>query len=356
MKKMKLKLSLLAVLFSAYTFAQDASAYMESLNSGYQQIQTDMWDYTRTVSHGKSARKVEKRRMELIVSSDLALKNAKSVKEFNGSTAYKDSVVRYFEIINIVLKEDYAKIVNMEEVAEQSYDLMEAYILTRQLASEKQSEAAEMINREQAIFAEANNITLITEETDLNRKMALASKVYDHYNEVYLIFFKSNKQEMYLMDAIERQDVNAIEQNKEALISTVEEGREKLKTVEAYESDRSMIDATNSIFDFYEQEATKGMVTTLDYFLKSENFQVVKKSFDEIKEKNRTQKDVDTFNAAVVDMNNAVTAYNEQNEEFNTQRSKLIDNWNKTAEDELLLVILPTAHASHFVFFEKKRR
>ena len=160
---MKLKLTLFAALFTAYSFAQDAVTYMESLNAGYQQIQADMWDYTRTVSHGKSARKVEKRRMELIVSSDLALKNAKSVKDFNGSTTYKDSVVRYFEIINIVLKEDYAKIVNMEEVAEQSYDLMEAYILTRQLASEKQSEAAEMINREQAKFAEANNITLITE-------------------------------------------------------------------------------------------------------------------------------------------------------------------------------------------------
>ena len=137
---------------------------------------------------------------------------------------------------------------------------------------------------------------------------------------------------MYLMDAIVRQDVNAIEQNKEALKSTLEEGREKLKAVNAYESDRSMIEATSSVFDFYEQEATKGMVVTLEYFLKSENFQVVKKSFDEIKEKNRTQKDVDTFNAAVNDMNNAVNAYNKQNEEFNERRSKLIDNWNKTAD------------------------
>lgn len=330
---MKTKLFILFLILAPITFGQSAVEYMESLTSGYAQMHADMWDYTRSVSHGKSARKVEKRRGELINSARVALQNAKSAKGFAGSTALRDSVVSYFNTINLVLNEDYAKLVDMEEVAEQSYDLMEAYILMREMASDKQSEASEMINQEQAKFAEANNINLIQSSSDLDKKMEIAGKVYDHYNAVYLVFFKSSKQELYLLDAISKQDVNAIEQNRDALLTTVKEGYGKFENIDLYQGDKGMIIATKKIFAFYENEAENGMEVVLDYFLKAENFQKVKASFDAIKEKNRTQKDIDTYNDAVNDMNAAVSAYNKQNDEFNSKRSKLIDEWNKAAEN-----------------------
>lgn len=326
------KLALLFICLSFAGISQNAGEYMDYFSTDYQQIQTDMWDYTRTVSHGKSARKVDKRRMELIQTSTNALNRAKKAKAFNGSTRYRDSVVRYFEIINLVLKEDYAKLVDMEEVAEQSYDLMEAYMMAKDLASEKQSEAAKMVSREQKIFAEANNINLIESTSELDEKMSIASDVYSTYNEIYLIFFKSFKQEVYLVDAISRQDVNAIEQNREGLKATVQEGYEKLDAVELYKGDKTMIQASKELFKFYEEEATEGMDKAQEYFAKIEQFNQVKKAFDEIKEKNRTQEDVDKYNNAVNEMNAAIEAYNEFNEYANKKRAELIDNWNKVAE------------------------
>lgn len=322
----------IAMSISISAFAQNPGEYMDYFSQDYQQIHNDMWDYTRTVSHGKSARKVEKRRMELIQTSDAALARAKKAEAFNGSTTYRDSVIHYFEVINLVLKEDYAKLVDMEEVAEQSYDLMEAYILARELASQKQQEAGDMVSNEQKRFAEANNINLIESSSELDNKMKIAGEVYDHYNEVYLIFFKSFKQEIYLVDAISSSDISAIEQNKEALISTVNEGRLKLEQTNPYKGDKAMVKASLDLFEFYEREATTGMKVVLDYFLKAENFNKVKASFDQIKEKNRTQKDVDAYNNAVNEMNEAVNDYNRQNESYNKQRSTLIDNWNQTAE------------------------
>ena len=327
---------LLSILFlSTTTFSQNsekANQYMETFSVSYLQIQKDMWDYTRSVSHGKSARKVDKRRKELIVTTNTALNKAKRKPGYEGSTRYKDSVVRYFEIIDIVLREDYGKIVNMEEISEQSYDLMEAYMTARELANDKMKDAGDMVGREQKTFAEANNINIIENESKLSQKMEVASQVYDHYNAVYLIFFKSYKQELYLLDAISKNDVSAIQQNKNALIETVEEGYLKLKEVKKYEGDVSMITATRQLLTFYKKEAEKNVEVMLDYLDKTQNFNKIKEAFDKIKEKNRTQEDVDLFNNSVNEMNEAVNKYNQLNDSSNKERGDLIDNWNKMAE------------------------
>jgi hypothetical protein len=332
MKKVTLILMLACFGVMASAQAQNAGEYMNVFSTEYSKIQQDMWDYTSSVSHGKSARKVEKRRMELIQTSNTALNKAKSQKGFNGSTQYKDSVVEYLKIVNLVLKEDYAKIVDMEEIAENSYDLMEAYMTAREQASDKLVEASKMVAREQKRFAEANNVTLIESESALDGKMEVAGKVYDHYNEVYLIFFKSFKQEAYLIDAISKNDINAIEQNREALKTTAEDGLKKLEKVALYNNDRSLVVATNDLLKFYITEAEKETPKIADFILKSENFNQIKATFEKKSEKSRTQADVDGYNKAVNEMNAAVNVYNATNESLNKTRSKNIENWNKVAQ------------------------
>lgn len=333
---MKQLITLIALFLSLNMNAQSETQpgeYMDYFSVEYLQIQKDMWDYTRSVSHGKSAKTVEKRRAELIQTVTVAENKAKKAKGFKGNVAYRDSVVLYFELIGIVLREDYGKIVDMEAISEQSYDDMEAYMTAREMASDKMVAAGEMINREHRAFAEANNVTIIEgEDTKLDQKMDIANQVYDHYNEVYLIFFKSYKQESYLLDAIGRQDINAIEQNRNALISTVEEGLAKLKDVELYSGDISMVSATRELLEFYKTEAEKDVDVILAYFEANENFGKVQKAFDAKKQKDRTQEDVDTFNKAVNTVNDAVNTYNAGNEKANKDRAANVDNWNKTAE------------------------
>ncbi|MFT6503934.1 MAG: hypothetical protein ACJASQ_004072 [Crocinitomicaceae bacterium] len=329
------KLILLSFLFigglAVAQSTENAGLYMNYFSAESDIIQKDMWDYTRSVSHGKSARKVEKRRAELIASSNTALGKARRAKDFEGDASYKDAVVNFLNIVNIVLKEDYAKIVDMEEVSEQSYDAMEAYMMARELANDKQAEAGNDLSAAQKVFADAHDIEIVASDDPMNEKMEIAGKVYDHYNEVFLIFFKSNKQEIYLIDAMGSKDLSAIEQNKEALTSTTEEGFGKLKEVNPYKGDNTMVDATEALFKFYEKEVEDTQLA-VDYFLKSENFMKIKEGFDQIKEKNRTQENVDEFNNAVIEMNAAVEAYNKENEINNKTRGRLIDDWNAAAD------------------------
>jgi hypothetical protein len=331
---MKHLLIILSVaLAAANSFAQSpALDYMNIFSTEYQNIQKDMWDYTSSVSHGKSARKVDKRRVELIQTSNAALSKAKSAKTFNGSGTYRDSVVAYFTIVNYVLKEDYAQIVDMEAVAEESYDHMEAYMLARERANDKLVEAGKMVDRNQRIFAEANGITLIESTDALDQKIEIAEKVYHHYNEVYLIFFKCFKQEAYLMDALNRKDLSAIEQNRSALKATAEEGLEKLAKLTPYGNDNSLIETTKELLKFYINEADKEVPKLSDYFLKSENFTKIKTAFDQKKEKDRTQQDVDGYNKAAQEMNASIEGYNKTNDLLNTLRGKYVDNWNRTAQ------------------------
>jgi len=332
---MKQILLIALTLFTFNSFGQnstDPGEYMSYFSGEYLRIQEDMWDYTRTISHGKSARKVEKKRFELIKSTQSALSTAKKAKGFKGSTRYRDSVVSYFRIIDIVLREDYGKILNMEEISEQSYDLMEAYMMAKELASDKLTAAGDMISEEHKLFAEENNVTIIETESELSKKMDIANKVYDHYNSVYLVFFKSYKQELYLLDAIGSNDVSAIEQNRNALLDAVEEGLINLDTISKYKGDEVMIKATKELLNFYKEEAEKDVDIVLNYIDKTESFQKIKEAFDQIKEKNRTQEDVDQYNNGVNEMNKAVNEYNEMNQIANEKREELINNWNRSSE------------------------
>ena len=111
-------LTLLFTSFGLSSFSQTAVSYMEKITEESKKIQADMWDYTNAVSHGKSARKVEKRRSELLTTSQQALNRVSGMQAYEGSTTYRDSVVSFLRINYLVLKEDYAEIVDMEEIAE----------------------------------------------------------------------------------------------------------------------------------------------------------------------------------------------------------------------------------------------
>lgn len=314
-------------------YAQDensAGGYMDVIGKEFRNIQENTWDYTRAASHGKSARKVEKRRKEVVEANKTALKKIGSMRAFNGSTAFRDSAVSYLNTNMAVLNHDYAKLVDMEEVAEQSYDLMEAYMLAKEKADEKLNSAGNMIEAEYSKFAGTNNITLIESKDKLSKNMEIASQVYKHYNEVYLIFFKSYKQEAYVLDALQKNDMNAFEQNKNALAKTSAEGLQKLQAVKPYKSDASVIKACKQMLEFYNDEAVKKMEAYSKFAVSKENFEKIKAAFEAIPEKDRKQADVDKINKAGAEYNKELNSYNQANQELNNKRSQLLDFWNKT--------------------------
>lgn len=324
-------LSLFATPFLAA--AQDLKTpvgYMDNLNKEFANIKEDTWSYTSGVSHGKSARKVEKRRKEVVSSITAGLNKAKRMPDFEGDKSLRDSTISFLEINKAVINNDYAKIVDMEEVAEQSYDAMEAYMLAQEKANERLSQAGEMLEAQEKKFAATHNVTLLESKDKITKKLEVANKVYKYYNPIYLIFFKSYKQEAYLLDAMAKGDVNGVEQNKNALSKTSAEGLAKLQDVKPFQGDASVKNAATQMLNFYKDEADKKLTNAGKYFVQKDNFEKIKKEFDAKSQSSRTQQDVDKFNKAVNDYNAALNEYNNNNANLNANRSKLLDNWNKT--------------------------
>jgi predicted house-cleaning NTP pyrophosphatase (Maf/HAM1 superfamily) len=338
MKKLFVVFSLFcAITLSSNVQAQDGSdavAYMEELLGSVEEFENETWAYLKSVTRGKSARRIDKKRQKLISEIKSVRKTVNKFDAYENDESLKNALFEYLDINHSVLKEDYDKILDMEEIAEQSYDLMEAYMTAQELAGQKMDQASEKLNQAQKVFAANNNINLIEGDLDKkSQKIKKASEVLSYYNDIFLIHFKCQIQETYVLDALTRSDVSAFEQSKSALVSYVNENRMILDTFPGHDGDMALVEATMLMMDFYEKEANEDFTEVTNFFIEKENFERVKKQFESLREKDITQKDVDQFNSAVNNFNEAVNKFNVVLDESNKERNKQLNEWNKSVED-----------------------
>ncbi len=328
-KQLQKTLSISILFFSSilYSSAQEALSYLENASKSQEDISQRYMSYVSAVSHGKSARKVEKRRVNLLETVQQARNSANILPPFKTDRALKDALSSYLEIMFNILNEDYGKIVNLEDIAEQSYDNMEAYFTAQDLANKKQDIAYKKYEEIYRSFAKNNNINIIDQESELSLKLKQANLVNSYYHKLYLLFFKSYKQDFYLSDAINKNNVSAIEQNKNTLIKYAKETVSQLDTMKAFQDDRTLIMACRDLMQFYEEEGGKMLIYT-DFLLKNENFGKMSKAFNAKSDKQRTQADVDNYNKQVNEINALTNTYNKTNQELNNGRTTYINRWN----------------------------
>ena len=316
------------------SIAQDlsnAGSYMTYIGDKEREVTKKYLNYVSAASHGKSLRKVDKLREQLINTIYETRIAVQGVPPFKGDKSLREASVTYLQLSYRVFNEDYGKIVNMEEIAEQSYDAMEAYLMAQKLATEKLDEAGKKRNQTGKEFAAKNNINLVDLGDIMDQKVKTSTRVTDYYNKIYLLFFKSYRQESYLIEALNKGNIISIEQNKNSLLKYATDGLEKLDTMDAFDSDASLKAACQRTLQFYKSEASDVTAIT-DFILKKESFDKLQKSFNSKPAAKRTQKEVDEYNKSVNEMNQAGNAYNKANNEMNMKRENILDNWNKTVK------------------------
>ncbi|CAN5175957.1 hypothetical protein BH09BAC3_BH09BAC3_00440 [soil metagenome] len=309
----------------------DAGSYLSFIGAQYEEISKDMMSYSSAVAHGKGARKVEKRRNELMLQLKESERNVRKMKPFRQSSKLRDSVASYMRICQIVLNEDYGKIVNLEDVAEQSYDDMEAYLLAKDIANEKLDEANERVSDQYDAFAKENNIRLIETSSKLTEKIRAAGKVNEYQKSIYLLFFKSFKNDVYFVDALNKGDINAMEQSKNSLQKSSTDDLLKLGPIQSFQGDATLKNACQQMLTFYKKEAIVLGPVLIDFYLKKDNFDKIKKAFDASRTKTTEQSDV--YNKAVLNYNASLKKFNVANDECNKSRSALLDKWNQASEN-----------------------
>ncbi|MEO5893924.1 MAG: hypothetical protein ABIQ31_26945 [Ferruginibacter sp.] len=326
-------IALFLLLVPAKMFSQDfdnPGTYMGYINKQHQLIAKRFLAYNSASSHGKKAKKVEELKSKLLDEIQESKMNISGMPSFKNDKSYRDSAVSFMKLYYNALNEDYSKIVNMEEIAEQSYDLMEAYMLAKEMVDKKMDDASAALQAVGKKFAADHDVKLIESQDEIDVMMKKVGETIGYYNPVYLVFFKSFKQEAYLVEAIEKKNINGIEQNRNSLLQFSQDGLAKLQKFTSFHGDNSLVTNCRRLLEFYVKEATDKVPAISDYLLKQEAFDKMNKEFE--KKSDPTKDEVTAFNKSVKDLNSAVKTYNTNNNSLNQSRSDLLNNWNSAVD------------------------
>jgi len=335
---MKLKLVFfLALMIQLNATAQEFKTpvdYLSYIGKEQDLIAKSTWKYTKAVAHSKSARRIDNTRKQLITSIQNASKKINAIKDgYKGDQEFKNQILDYLSFVEKNIKEEYDKIIDMQEVAEQSYDLMEAYILTRDLVNEKLDAEQEKVVSAQKSFALKYNINITEDTSELSKKMQKSNEVFKYRTELYLIFFKTYVTDSYLSIAIENKDLAAIEQNKNALIQYANEGLEKIKAIKAYNNDSSILNTTKKALEYYKKEGEEFAPIVTNFLMFNDKFDNARKTLEAKKQKDRTKEEVDNYNGMVKQINNEINKYNKENNSNFQEKNKIIELWNTTSDN-----------------------
>jgi hypothetical protein len=337
MKKAAFMLASVLMTFNCLTQnLNTANGYLTFLNKQSEAVTKDMWSYTSSIARSRSAKSIDIRRNELLkqIQSSIAAVNAKPA--FNDKNYIKEAFVKYLEINYVILNEDYAKIVDLEAVAEQSYVQMEAYMMVQDQVNEKMKATTDELTVQVEKYAAENQILMSDEMSSTGKKLDRAGKAFDYYEPVYLTFFKSFIQELTFLNALNSLDFASAEQARTALLSTATEGLAKNKELSNYEGDSSLKSDCAVAMRFFMDEAGDGFVKILDFYTKKENFEKLDAAMKSKKKSEVTKADTDAYNKAVNEYNAAVKTYNLVNTGLNNKRSKILNDWNESVQAFLL--------------------
>lgn len=333
MKQFSTLIICLLVFLCTKTMAQnfdDAGEYMGFIGKQHQTIAKRFLAYNSASSHGKKEKKIETLKSKLLDEIQDSRMNISGMPAYKNDKSYRDSAVSFMKLYFSALNEDYSKIVNMEEIAEQSYDLMEAYMTAKEMVDKKMDDASAALSIEEKKFAEAHNVKLISSSDEIQDMMKKVNETGSYYSPVYLIFFKSFKQEAYLLEAIGKKNINGMEQNRNSLLQFSNEGLAKLAGMASFHGDNSLVLNCKKLLEFYVKEAQDKVPAISDYFLKQEAFEKLNKEFE--RNPDHTKDEVNNYNKAVKEVNNAVNTYNSTTNTLNQNRDNLINGWNNAVD------------------------
>jgi predicted DNA-binding protein len=320
-----------AFIGAAPVMAQDTEnpgGYMNAIGSAHTEMNQKYMVYMSAAAHGRRAKKVDKLRQQALGSIMTSKDKTIQLPFYKGDNSLRQSSIEYIQLCYNVFNEDYGKIVNMEEIAEQSIDKMEAYILLQEKTSEKLKQANEKMNQATKDFAAKYSIKMVEKKDELDEKMEKANKVTHYVNQVFLVFFKSNFQDAQLVKNMNDNKVNDMEQSRTALLKYATEGLTELDALRTFEGDGSLANACRQLLQFYKKCAEKDVPKMLDYYLKKDNFEKLKKSMDS--KTTHSKEEVDAYNAGVKEINNASNTFNQLNANANDSRSQLLKLWEDT--------------------------
>jgi len=335
MKQFFTSLLALYVMCAAGTIchAQDMSPVepLNKINDAISKMSQKYIEYMSAMAHTNNEKKTEKKFNALLSQVEDSRYEILDAPYYKGDKTLNQQALDYIKLVNNLLNENYAKMVNMEEIAEQSYDKMEAYILLKKKVKEKMDEAGEKNHQAVVDYCKKYNITLTEAKNELDSKMDQLNAMTDYYDEIHLIFFKCSVQEDDMMEAVNKKNITTVEQLKNSISKFANEGLTRLDTLQDFKGNAMLKNACRNALKFFQDEAAKMSIFT-DYLIKEQAFEKIKSNFESNPSASNDKQEIDKYNKAVKEINDALKQYNQTNDNLNQARTNMYNNWNTSVQ------------------------
>jgi hypothetical protein len=304
----------------------NAAAYLQNFSKISVAIGQKYISYVSASSHGKSTKKIDKSRQQLVTEISEASAKVNMLPFYKGDKKIWEASKEYYILLNKVFNDNFTSIVDMEEIAEQSYDAMETYMLAKEVAEQKLADAQRKLEEAEKAFAQENNIAIADSTSTVQSKVKKIRAVNKYHKQLYLLFFRCHKQDEYIQNAIRILDVNALEQNTSSLLSFAKDGLVKLAAINAYDNDSSLIQTVKSSLMYYWNLAESIVPIITAHILKKEAFAKLQK---EISDRGGagTSDNIKEFNTQVDDLNKSVAIYNNLMRDIAITKNNKLNNW-----------------------------
>jgi hypothetical protein len=278
------------------------------------------------------ARAIERKRQALLSVIQSMTGYYKNSNPFFADSMLKVAFIRYLNMDYVVLKQDFDKILDMEEIEAKSYDQEEAHQVALDMACEKLNVSYDSLKKVEDGFFKKYRIIAKHDKDELELKMERADSALEYYNAVARISSKVSRENSYASQAAQNKDVAGLQQHATTLVSFSDTGIGQLKQKPAYQGDNELLTSAIALLEFCKHQGQVTYPANIEFCIKTDNFQKAREKLNSIKEGDRKKEDVDQYNNEVNLYNKAVKDINSINKESFKTYQKLIDSWKKETE------------------------
>jgi len=314
--------------------AQEGSPleYLQEINESYQPVLRKQLDFARSLAQGQPGDLVKRQRTSLLNEIRDAQSYIDDMPPHRGNTALRESMVKFLSISYDVVNEDYARLVNMERISEESYDKMEAFLRAQEQAYVRMSEAARAMKRAEEDFAHDFGVRLVNSDDRFARQLNDLNETFTYYNEIYLIFFNAYQQELLAFRAIESQQADKMEMERRKLEASAKDGLVRLERTGAYKGDRSLRNAATKNLQFYLNEAQTDIPPIVSYYEDLVALKQARASLDNSTDPEQRSELTSKYNELVRRINTMGQDLNPIIERLNRVRAEQLNEWNRVSE------------------------
>ncbi|HEY2727847.1 MAG TPA: hypothetical protein VGI61_11775, partial [Parafilimonas sp.] len=259
-------LLIISLKLNAQSVDTDPGAYMTAISNAEMSMNKSYLAYMSAVAHSGRAKKVEKMREQTLQSIQDCKYKISDLPYFKSDNSLRKSSMDYIDVCYKVFNEDYAHLVNMEDIIEQSFDEMQLYILLQEKTNEKVHDASDTMDQAEKAFAEKYNVKLIDAKDEVSENMEIISKINHYRDQVYLVFFKCNWQDGEITNALNAKKLTGLEEARNALDTYAKEGLLALDSLNNFQGDHSLAQACKQALQFYQKLAENDMPKVTDFF------------------------------------------------------------------------------------------